>query len=99
MLTRQLSLDGQTVFISPSGRFDHYAVSEFNKAYMSYPKGDKYYVIDLENVDMIDSSAIGALLQLLEYSNIEKQVKLIKANDLVRQSLLIASLDKLFIVS
>ena len=65
---------------------------------MNYARGEKFYVVDLEHVDYIDSSAIGSLLQLLDHSNIKKQVELVNANGNVREALLVASLDKLFVI-
>ena len=96
MITKQLSSDEKTVTISVSGKFDHYAVRPFVQAYESYPEGQKFYVVNLEEVKLIDSSAIGALLHLSEYANRQKLVTLHKPNKAVTQSLHVACLNKLF---
>ncbi len=55
--------------------------------------------MDLKGADYIDSSAMGMLLQLREYSKSNKDVRLINGNDGIREILRIANFDKLFSIA
>ncbi len=96
-ITSTESSDGKQVIISISGRFDFAAHQEFARAYKQYPKGEKTYRVDLTNADYMDSSAMGMLLQLREYSDRNMGgVTLANGNEGVKEILRIANFDKLF---
>jgi len=99
-ITSKVSADGNSVTISVSGRFDFAAHQDFAKAYKAYPKGAKTYLVDLSGAEYMDSSAMGMLLQLREYSNKnEGGVTLANGNEGVKEILRIANFDKLFKVT
>lgn len=91
--------DGKVVTIHVSGRFDFAAHEAFLQSYRAYARGEKRYVVDLSDADYLDSSAMGMLLQLREYSENASDVELMNGNDTVRELLEIANFDKLFKVA
>ena len=89
--------DGATVTIEISGRFDFAMHQDFSKAYKQYPKGEKAFRVDLAAAEYMDSSAMGMLLQLREYSNKDAGgVILANGNEGVKEILRIANFDRLF---
>jgi anti-anti-sigma factor len=56
-------------------------------------------VVDLQNADYMDSSAMGMLLQLRDYGAKDRPMELVNSNDGVREILRIANFDKLFKVA
>jgi anti-anti-sigma factor len=92
------SEDGSKVTIRVSGRFDFSTHQEFVKAYKSFEKNSKAFLVDLGGAEYMDSSAMGMLLQLREYSS-NNQVDLVNANQGIKEILRIANFDRLFKVS
>ncbi len=88
--------DKTTVTIKVKGRFDFSCHREFSASYKAHPKGEKLFVVDLGATEYMDSSSMGMLLQLKEYSNQATPIPLINGNDGVRDILRIANFDKLF---
>jgi anti-anti-sigma factor len=85
------------VTIHISGRFDFSMHQVFMETYQQFPKGEKQFVVDLDETEYMDSSAMGMLLQLREHAATDQgHVKLIHANDTVRKILEIANFGKLF---
>jgi len=95
-VTTTVSSDENEVTIHMAGRFDFSTHRDFVSAYKEYPKGERYFVVDLKGADYMDSSAMGMLLQLREYGKSDKEVCLINGNDGIREILRIANFDKLF---
>jgi HptB-dependent secretion and biofilm anti anti-sigma factor len=95
-ITTQESADGKSVIIQISGRFDFATHQEFARAYKQFPKGERSFVVDLGRADYMDSSAMGMLLQLREYSSRDGDVTLSNGNQGVKEILRIANFDKLF---
>lgn len=93
------SESGDLVTIHIQGRFDFFTHQEFLRAYKSYPKGVKHFVVDLSGADYMDSSAMGMLLQLREHANTDIPVELAKGNEGILEILRIANFDKLFKVA
>jgi len=96
-ITTTESADGTQVTIEISGRFDFAMHQDFAKTYKQYPKGEKAFRVDLTNAEYMDSSAMGMLLQLREYSNKDGGgVVLADGNEGVKEILRIANFDRLF---
>jgi anti-anti-sigma factor len=99
-ITSELSQDGKCVTIKIVGRFDFSTHQAFMQAYKAYPKGEVAFIVDLAQAEYLDSSAMGMLLQLREYTGYgEKQVVLSNSNDEVRDILKIANFEKLFTIT
>jgi len=90
------SSDGKSVTLQISGRFDFVTHQDFARAYKQFPKGAKGFVVDLSGTDYLDSSALGMLLQLREYSSKDAGVTLANGSRGIREILRIANFDKLF---
>jgi HptB-dependent secretion and biofilm anti anti-sigma factor len=84
----------KTLTISISGQFDFSAHPQFRA---SYKEIDNSYavIVDLRETENMDSAALGMLL-LLDENFSDKKVKLINANDFVRQVLEIAHFSEKF---
>lgn len=87
--------DGTCVVISVSGRFDHTMHREFREIWQT--RTEKQYVVDLENTDELDSTALGMLLLLRDHAG-TTPVELRGANSRVKRALVVANFDRLFSV-
>ncbi|HSX19975.1 MAG TPA: STAS domain-containing protein [Gammaproteobacteria bacterium] len=99
-ITSNLSNDGTLLTISVQGRFDFAALQNFRSAYEKVlPKPNKY-IIDLKESEYLDSSALGMLLALRDYSGGDNaDISVINCNPDVKKILVITKLDELFSVS
>ena len=94
-----ISDDNKRVELKLSGRFDFSIHNEFRKAYKDISVTGAVYQVDLSETEYLDSSALGMLLLLKEHAETDSsEVKILNANDEVREILTIASFDKLFSV-
>lgn len=86
------------VVLLVKGRFDFTQYKDFSDAYLAFPKGSKRFEVDLTEVQYMDSSAMGMLLQLREHTNKADKdaVTLSNATPGVADILRIANFDKLF---
>ena len=67
------TVNGKTINISISGRFDFSNHKEFREAYRNTPAGSaNEFVLDMSETDYVDSSALGMLLLLREHAGSEK---------------------------
>lgn len=98
-ITSSVSDDGKVVTIKVSGRFDFAAHQDFLRAYKQHPRGEKLFVVDLQSTEYMDSSAMGMLLQLRDYSAKDRPMELVNGNEGVREILRIANFDKIFKVA
>lgn len=98
-ITSSVSNDGAVVTIHVSGHFDFASHQEFMRAYKQHPRGEKTFVVDLKETEYMDSSAMGALLQLREYGAKGHPTELVNSNEGVREILRIANFDKIFKIS
>ncbi len=98
-ITSNLSDDEMTVTIKVNGRFDFSTHQDFVQTYKGYSKGEKHYIVDLAGAEYMDSSALGMLLQLREYSRLGTNVILANGSEVVNDILQIANFGKLFTIS
>jgi anti-anti-sigma factor len=93
----QSSEDGNELTIHVQGRFDFSALQNFRSAYESLDKPAKSYIIDLNESDYLDSSALGMLLALRDYAGGDvSDIKIINCRPDVKKILIITKLDELF---
>ncbi|MEN8167042.1 MAG: STAS domain-containing protein [Pseudomonadota bacterium] len=96
-ITSIVDTSGDQVTIKVSGRFDFSSHQDFIQAYKQHPKGEKRFIVDLSGAEYMDSSAMGMLLQLREYSSKRPDsVILSNGNEAVQEILRIANFGKLF---
>lgn len=91
--------EGQRLVLRLSGRFEFSAHREFREAVDRILKteGIDSLVVDLMDVEYVDSSALGMLLMLRERANSAKLgLTLANPRGTVRQALDIAHFEKLF---
>ncbi|OPX54104.1 anti-anti-sigma factor [Oceanospirillum multiglobuliferum] len=85
-----------------NGRFDFNSHKTFRETYQQLLDDDsvKEIALDLAQVEYLDSSALGMLLQLKEKADSKRKViKLKNCSQLARDVLAIANFDKLFEIS
>lgn len=94
------SNDAQSV-MRLSGRFDFNAHKVFRETYQKLLDDKaKAIILDLSQVDYLDSSALGMLLQFKEKADMQHtQIKLQNCSQLAKDVLAIANFDKLFEIS
>lgn len=94
-------VNGDTINIKISGRFDFSCHKEFRDAYRNTPTGDgNKFVIDMSDTEYVDSSALGMLLLLREHAGSEDgSVQLSGCRSDVKDILIISNFDKLFEIS
>jgi anti-anti-sigma factor len=91
--------NGNPITIKVTGRFDFSSHKAFIAAYKEHPKGEKEFIVDLESAEYLDSSAMGMLLQLREYSSKKpNSVILSNGNAAIKEILRIANFGKLFTI-
>ena len=91
------SQDGGTVTIHVGGRFDFNIHQEFRKAYEKVKKTASKYIINLNETQYIDSSALGMLLLLRDSAGGDKSdITIIVSSEDVKKILTISNFGKLF---
>lgn len=100
-MTAIVEIDGSTGRLLLSGQFDFSAHRDFRQACdeILSSSGVREILVDFQQVDYLDSSALGMLLLLKEKaSGAGKALALINCRDTVRQVLEIACFGKIFTI-
>ncbi|MDX1706123.1 STAS domain-containing protein [Pseudidiomarina sp.] len=98
-LHRQFSTDGKELIIAIKGKFDFSLVQEFRQAYQDIDAQQPTVLIDLREVDYLDSSALGMLLNMRKsLGKSVKAIHIINCRPEVRSILDISRFDKLFVI-
>ncbi len=100
-ISQQISVDGKRVNIIITGRFDYKVSNEFRDAYRNLPgrEGIAFHV-DLQDVDYMDSSALGMLLLLREHAKCRGGVVIIeRPSDPIDKILTVANFAQLFTIN
>ncbi|MCU7940572.1 MAG: STAS domain-containing protein [gamma proteobacterium symbiont of Bathyaustriella thionipta] len=95
------TVNGNTINIKISGRFDFSNHKEFREAYRNTPEGStNEFVIDMSETEYVDSSALGMMLLLREHAGSEQSNVSIKdCRSEVKDILMVSNFDKLFKIS
>jgi len=94
---RQISEDGGTLTISIIGRFDITTYKDFGEAYKDRLDSVSKCVVDMAEVEYLDSSALGMLLMLRERSGGDSAaIDIVNCSPGVRNILKMANFDRLF---
>jgi len=94
-----MKADGKRAVAHLSGRFEFSARREFRDVLDTalQNKDIEEVVVDLADVDYVDSSALGMLLMLREKANsVKKRLALANPRGIVKQTLDIAHFEKFF---
>ena len=88
--------DGNKVNIVIRGRFDFNDHTEFRDSYQNY-KSNAAYVLDMNDADYMDSSALGMLLLLREHAGGDSaKIDVVGCKPEIKKILAIANFQKLF---
>ena len=96
-VTSRIDPSTNTLTIFISGNFDFSAHPDFRKAYQQNNKASKV-VVDLKQTEYMDSAALGMLL-LLDENYPNNKIKIVNANEYVKQILEIANFHRKFDIS
>jgi anti-anti-sigma factor len=81
-------------------RFDFSVHRDFHDACLGDVKPARSYIIDLGEVTHMDSSALGMLLLLREHAGGDRaEIRIVNANDELRNTLRVAGFDKGFVLN
>lgn len=95
-VTTEFSADGQELTIKVEGRLDYSIHQEFRDAY-EWTSPVRRYVVDLQAVPYLDSSALGMLLLMRDAAGGERaDIRLVKCTPDVIKILTISNFSKLF---
>lgn len=93
------SIDGKTLTIKISDRFDFTVHSALRAAYAAQQPRFQTYVLDLRETTYMDSSALGMLLQLKEHAGGAKSAVHIKnARPAIKEILAVANFQQLMTI-
>lgn len=99
-LTSSVSDDGRTVTINVSGRFDFSVHREFREVYKGMDVSTKSFVVNMQNAEYMDSSALGMLLLLREQAGGEQaNIKIINCNEEIKNIFAVSNFHRIFNIS
>lgn len=88
------------VEIAVLGSFDFSLFNDFRNAYETYVGGEiQHFTINIESVEYLDSAALGMLLSMKAALGEKVEIKIIGANDFIRNILMISRFDKRFTIA
>lgn len=93
----QISEDGTVFNITISGRFDITTYKDFGESYKDKLESVSKWIIDMAEVEYVDSSALGMLLMLRERAGSEKaDISIVNLNSDLKKIFTTANFHKLF---
>jgi len=93
----QISEDGKVLTISITGRFDITVYKDFGQSYKDKLDSVSKCIIDMADVEYMDSSALGMLLMLRERAGVDDAViDIVNCTDGIKKILMTANFNKLF---
>ena len=99
-IQKQVSEDGKCLTISIDGRFDISRYQDFSDTYKDHLGSISEWVLDMGDVDYLDSSALGMLLMLRERTGGDSAaINLTNCRPGVKKIFDTAQFDKLFNIS
>jgi anti-anti-sigma factor len=99
-ISTTMSNDGKVLTITVQGRFDFSVLQDFRGAYEKVQPKPEKFIVDLQESEYLDSSALGMLLALRDYAGGDNaDIGVINCNPDVKKILVITKLDELFKVS
>ena len=94
---KEISEDGKVLTISITGRFDITSYKDFGEAYKDKLDSISKWVVDMAEVEYVDSSALGMLLMLRERSGGDSAaINIVNCSSAVQKILETANFEKLF---
>lgn len=97
-ITKSISDDGENVVIQIADKFDFSLHQEFKEAYSDCSKAKKF-ILDLSETSYMDSSALGMILLLKDYSeSLKAEIIVSKPSENAFKILQIAQFHRLLII-
>ena len=91
--------DRQRVEIQVFGSFDFSLFNDFRAAYIDYAKEYNDYLIDMQEVEYLDSAALGMLLSMRSaVGGDDSRITIANANAFIKNILMISRFDKRFTI-
>jgi len=96
-IQKQVSEDGKCLTISIAGRFDISTYKDFGEAYKDHLDSTQKWVLNMSEVEYLDSSALGMLLMFRERTGGDNAaIDITNCSPGVRKIFDTANFDKLF---
>ncbi|MFD1384075.1 STAS domain-containing protein [Rhodanobacter aciditrophus] len=86
------------VEIGVIGSFDFSLFNDFRLAYSDFIGQYDHFVVNMENVEYLDSAALGMLLSMKSALGDGVEIEIINANDFIGNILMISRFDKRFTI-
>lgn len=94
------AMNGSELTIYVEGRFDFSSHQEFRGSYEAQETKPSRYIVDMNATSYLDSSALGMLLLLRDYSGGDSaSISIINCKDDVKKILSISNFEQLFTVT
>ncbi|GAB3475970.1 STAS domain-containing protein [Marinomonas epiphytica] len=94
-----VSVNNDCVELMVLGSFDFSLFNDFRTAYSQYIPEHKYYLVDMSEVEYLDSAALGMLLSMKKAVGEDCHIELRGPNSFIKDILMISRFDKLFTIS
>lgn len=99
MLSAERKVGAATILQIEGTRLDAAMAPGFKDAIKAYiDRGERHIVIDLVNVQFMDSSGLGALVGALKYMGREGRIELANPGDAVMKVLRLTRMNKVFTI-
>lgn len=96
-ITVQKSSDGKNITIKIGNKFNYSSHTDFRASYSGEKDMEISYIVDMQDTDYMDSSALGMLLLLREHvANDQNRVSIINCNTEISNILEISNFNMLF---
>ena len=96
-LSTKISEDGKVFTISMSGRLDITAYKDLTESYKDKLESVSKWILDMAEVEYVDSSALGMLLMLREHAGGENaDINIVNLNSNLKKIFTTANFHKLF---
>ena len=91
------NMDGSTLTIAVSDKFDFSVHQDFRLSYETKNPKPSAFVVDLGNTTYLDSSALGMLLLLRDFAGENNgNIKIVNCNEDIKKILEISNFEQLF---
>lgn len=84
--------------ITVRGRFDYHSSGKFRHHYEKYGDKPSKFIIDMTQMESLDSTAIGLLLMLKGNAGDKKEVILKNPNEIIERVLNVSKIDRMFTI-
>lgn len=95
----KMTVDGENLIISVDGKFDFSLLTSFRQSYSEDKLESVKVVVDMQRTTVIDSSALGMLLNMQRHlKKSDMEINIINCNENVKKVFEITHFDKKFTI-